>query len=131
MKTATRFTALALALASALAAASGPFAAVPAADAAKLGAELTPMGAEKAANADGTIPAWTGGIKSAAEAGFPHYKTGDQHPDPYANDKPLFTITADNMGQYAAKLTEGQKKLLQQYKSTYKMVVYPTHRSAA
>src|SRR5262249_56443140 len=44
-------------------------------------------------NADGTIPAWTGGIKSAAEAGFPNYKSGDHHPDPYASDKPLFTIT--------------------------------------
>ncbi len=35
------------------------------------------------------------------------------------------------MGQYAAKLTEGHKKLLEQYKSTYKMIVYPTRRSAA
>jgi hypothetical protein len=35
------------------------------------------------------------------------------------------------MGQYADKLTEGHKRLLQTYKGTYKMVVYPTHRSAA
>ena len=34
------------------------------------------------------------------------------------------------MAQYAAKLTEGHKKLLQTY-NDYKMVVYPTHRSAA
>jgi len=126
MKTAT-LTALVLALVLT----SSAFAAVTAQDAAKLGAELTPMGAEKAANADGSIPAWTGGIKSAADAWFPNYKSGEHHPDPYANDKPLFTITADNMGQYAAKLTEGHKKLLQAYKSTYKMIVYPTHRSAA
>ncbi len=132
MKTAARFTAWGVAaLVLGLGAAASSFAAVTAQDAAKLGTELTPMGAEKAANADGTIPAWTGGIKSPAEAGFPNYKSGDHHPDPYANDKPLFTIAADNMGQYAAKLTEGHKKLLQQYKSTYKMVVYPTHRSAA
>ena len=32
-------------------------AAVSAADAARLGAELTPLGAEKAGNADGSIPA--------------------------------------------------------------------------
>ena len=100
-------------------------------EAAKLGAALTPLGAEKAGNADGTIPEWTGGIKSPAEAGFPNYKTGQHHPDPFANDKPLFTITPANMGQYEAKLTEGHKKLLQTYKGTYKMIVYPTHRSAA
>ncbi|MEP7244874.1 MAG: DUF1329 domain-containing protein [Gammaproteobacteria bacterium] len=100
-------------------------------EAARLGADLTPLGGEKAGNADGTIPAWAGGIKTPADAGFPNYKTGQHHPDPFASDKPLFTITPDNMGQYAAKLTEGHKKLLQTYKGTYKMVVYPTHRSAA
>ncbi len=100
-------------------------------EAAKLGAQLTPMGAEKAGNADGSIPEWNGGIKSAAEAGFPNYRPGQHHPDPYASDKPLFTITPANMAQYAGKLTEGHKKLLETYKGTYKMVVYPTHRSAA
>ena len=29
---------------------------------ARLGADLTPLGAEKAGNADGTIPEWTGGM---------------------------------------------------------------------
>jgi hypothetical protein len=106
-------------------------AAVSAADAAKLGAELTPLGAEKAGNADGSIPAWDGGITSAAQAGVTNFKPGSHHPDPYASDKPLYTVTAANMGQYAAKLTEGHKRLLQTYKSTFKMNVYPTHRSAA
>jgi len=105
--------------------------AVSAAEAAKLGAELTPLGGEKAANADGSIPAWEGGITSAAQAGFPNFKPGQHHPDPYESDKPLYTVTAGNMNQYAAKLTEGHKKLLQTYKSTFKMNVYPTHRSAA
>src|SRR5688572_11895483 len=105
------------------------WAAVTPEEAAKLGAELTPLGGEKAANADGTIPAWTGGIKSPADAGVPGYKTGQHHPDPFANDKPLFTITNDNVAQYAGKLTEGHKKLLAQYKGTYKMIVYPTRRS--
>jgi hypothetical protein len=117
--------------AAALIAAAPGWAAVSPQDAARLGAELTPMGAEKAGNADGTIPEWTGGIKSAADAGFPNYRTGQHHGDPYANDKPVFTITPDNMGQYAAKLTEGHKKLLGTYKATYKMPVYPTRRSAA
>jgi hypothetical protein len=117
--------------AAALIAAAPVWSAVSPQDAARLGAELTPMGAEKAGNADGTIPEWTGGIKSAADAGFPNYKTGQHHGDPFANDKPVFTITPDNMGQYAAKLTEGHKKLLSTYKATYKMPVYPTRRSAA
>src|SRR5580658_706243 len=99
-------------------------------DAARLGAELTPLGGEKAANADGSIPAWNGGIKSIADAGVSGYHPGDHHPDPYASDKPLFTITSANMAQYAAKLTEGHKALFKSYPD-YKMVVYPTHRSAA
>jgi hypothetical protein len=106
-------------------------AAVSASDAAKLGAELTPLGAEKAGNADGSIPAWDGGITSAAQAGFANFRPGQHHPDPYANDKPLYTVTAANMSQYAGKLTEGHKKLLQTYRATFKMNVYPTHRSAA
>jgi hypothetical protein len=99
-------------------------------EAARLGAELTPLGGEKAANADGSIPAWTGGLKSAADAGFPDYHPGDHYPDPFATDKPLFTITAANMSQYAARLTEGHKALFKAYPD-YTMVVYPTHRSAA
>jgi hypothetical protein len=99
-------------------------------EAARLGADLTPLGGEKAGNADGSIPAWTGGLKSAADAGFPNYHPGDHYPDPYASDKPLFTITPANMAQYAARLTEGHKALLKTYPD-YKMVVYPTHRSGA
>ena len=99
-------------------------------EAARLGQDLTPLGGEKAGNADGTIPAWTGGLKSAADAGFPNYRSPDHYPDPYASDKPLFTITAANMAQYASRLTEGHKALLRKY-ADYKMVIYPTHRSAA
>ena len=106
-------------------------AAASASDAAKLGAELTPLGAEKAGNADGSIPAWDGGITSASQAGFANFRPGQHHPDPYASDKPLFTVTAGNMSQYGAKLTEGHKKLLQTYRNTFKMIVYPSHRSAA
>ncbi|WP_197479503.1 DUF1329 domain-containing protein, partial [Oleiphilus sp. HI0132] len=90
---------------------------------AKLGNELTPIGAEKAGNADGTIPEWTGGVEAPAD-----YKVGEPYPDPFASDQVLFTITKDNMAQYADKLSDGQKKTLERY-STYKMKVYPTHRS--
>ena len=95
--------------------------------AADLGKSKTPLGAEKAGNAAGTIPAWEGGI-TQPPAG---YKSGDHHPDPFADDKPSATINAANAEQYADNLTEGHKALLARYASTYKMPVYPTHRSAS
>ena len=93
---------------------------------AKLGNELTPMGAVKAGNSEGTIPAWDGGLsKPPAD-----WKPGMHYVDPYAGDKILFTITGENVDQYRDKLTPGQIALLETYPS-YKMNVYPTHRSAA
>lgn len=105
-------------------------AAISAQEAARLGADLTPLGGEKAGNAAGTIPAWDGGIRSAADAGVPNFQPGTAHPDPFADEKPLFTITAQNMGQYAQYLTEGHKALLKTY-PTYSIRVYPSHRTAA
>ncbi|MCW5605888.1 MAG: DUF1329 domain-containing protein [Burkholderiales bacterium] len=101
-------------------------AAVPAQEAAQLGKNLTPMGAERAGNAAGTIPAWDGGITRPAAG----YKEGGHYPDPYADDKPLFAIDASNMEKYRANLTPGQMALLKKY-PTWKMVVYPTRRSAS
>ena len=49
---------------------------------ARLGKDLTPLGAVQAGNADGTIPAWDGGI-SKPPAG---YQKGKHHPDPFADD---------------------------------------------
>jgi len=69
-------------------------AAVSGADAARLGADLTPMGAEKAGNAAGTIPAWTGGITTPV-AGF---KAGGHYPDPFPNDRAKFEITGCQHG---------------------------------
>ena len=80
----SRFCAVALVILS-----TESMAAVPPEEANKLGTSLTPIGAEKAGNADGSIPAWTGGLpKNAAtvdSAGF----LGD----PFASEKPLFSIT--------------------------------------
>ncbi|MFH0730680.1 MAG: DUF1329 domain-containing protein [Pseudomonadota bacterium] len=93
---------------------------------AQLGKTLTAMGAEKAGNADGTIPAYTGGLVTGnAEVG-PVVKN-----NPYADEKPLFSITVKNMAQYADKLSEGVKARMQQYPDTYRMDVYKTHRTAA
>ena len=101
-------------------------AAISADEVARLGKDLTPIGAEKAGNADGTIPAWEGGI-TTPPAG---YQKGDHHPDPFADDKVLFTITAANMDQYKDKLTVGYMEMLKAYDS-FKMNIYPTRRSAA
>lgn len=95
--------------------------------AARLGNDLTPLGAEKAANADGSIPAWTGGILKAPAG----YTPGDHHPDPFADDKILFTIDKSNVDQYKSMLSPGQVKLFELYPDTYKMNIYPTHRSAS
>jgi Protein of unknown function (DUF1329) len=89
-----------------------------------LGKELTPMGAERGANKDGSIPAWTGGDTKAPA----NWKPGAARPDPYAADKPLFTIDASNAERYKERLSDGQLALLKQLKG-YKMEVYPTRRS--
>lgn len=90
-------------------------------EAAKLGNELTPVGAERAASKDGTIPAWTPAVQRGSLDGiFPSDPAMDK-------EKPLFTITKANMAQYADKLPQGSKKLLSTYDS-YKMNVYPSHR---
>jgi len=106
--------------------AASVMAAVSPEQAAKLGSELTPFGAEKAGNAAGTIPAWTGGLPTNAakvdERGFMD--------DPYAGEQPEFVITAQNMEQYKDKLTPGQQAMFKRYPDTYKMKVYKTHRSA-
>ncbi len=95
--------------------------------AAKLGGdEFTPVGAERAGNADGSIPAWTGGLPEVPAA----YTPGGRLVDPYAGEKPLFEITAANYQQYESKLSVGQIALLKRYPDTYRMPVYTTHRSA-
>ncbi|PPE76048.1 DUF1329 domain-containing protein [Solimonas fluminis] len=119
------FKAMAMAGATAVALGLPPaaLAKVPAAEAGRLGKELTPVGAEPGANKDGSIPAWVPARQRGALKGeFPNDAAIDA-------EKPLFTITKANMGQYADKLTQGHQKLLKTYDS-YKMNVYPSHRMA-
>jgi len=101
-------------------------AAISDADLARLGKDLTPLGAERAGNADGTIPAWEGGV-TTPPAG---YKIGDHHPAPFADEAPLYTVTAANLAQYESRLTAGHVALLKTY-ADYKLPVYPTHRTAS
>lgn len=110
----------------ALVAGSAAEAAVTADQAARLGKDLTPVGAIKGGNADKTIPDWTGGI-TRPPAG---YKPGEFHRDPFAADKPLFAITPQNVKDYQAKLSVGQVAMFNKYKD-FRMDVYPTRRSAS
>jgi hypothetical protein len=100
---------------------------VPAADAARLGKDLTPLGAIRAGNAEGTIPAWDGGI-TRPPAGF---RPGTHPADPYPEDRPLFTISAADAERHASKLSPGQLAMFRRYPDTWRMPIYPTRRSAA
>ncbi|MFM0213086.1 DUF1329 domain-containing protein [Paraburkholderia sediminicola] len=95
-------------------------------EAAQLKTTLTPFGAERAGSKDGVIPAWTGGDTTVP----PGWKSGGRRPDPFASEKPLFSITSHNYTQYADKLTDGQQALFKKYPD-YRIDVYPTHRTAA
>jgi hypothetical protein len=88
-------------------------------EAKQLGTTLTKLGAEKAGNSEGSIPAYTGGLQSST------LKVGE---DPFAAEKPLYTINASNMAKYEAMLSEGTKTLLKRYPD-YRVNVYPTHRT--
>lgn len=87
---------------------------------------LTPLGSEQKGNADGSIPPWTGGI-TRPPAGW---SAGEDHADPYGDERPLFTITPANHRQYRAFLTPGQQEMFRRFAS-YRMPVYPAHRSCA
>lgn len=121
------FSLLAAAIALSFSAGSA-LAAVSATQAAALKSNLTPLGAEKAGNAAGTIPAWTGGLtKPPADYKGP----GTHHTDPFPGDKPLFVISKANLDQYKDHLTPGQIGLINAYPSTFKIPVYQTRRTGA
>lgn len=93
----------------------------------KLKTTLTPLGAERAGNGK-DIPPWRGGLTLPPPS---YTKTGQFHPNPYPQDKPLFIITAKNMQEYSQFLTEGQKALFKTYPDTFTMPIYQTRRTAA
>jgi len=100
---------------------SNALAKVSADEAARLGTTLTPMGAETAGNKAGTIPAWQGGLPQ---------KDYPRGANPFADTKPLYTITAANLKQYESLLTEGQKMLFKTF-ADYQMPVYASQRTAS
>ncbi len=118
-----------LVIAAAMAFSSTSQAAVSADEAAALGKTLTPVGAEMAGNADGSIPAYKGGF-TTADPNFKPGVKGSKRKDFFADDKPLYTITSANLDKYADKLSDGVKGLFKQ-RPDFVMHVYPTRRTAA
>lgn len=101
--------------------------AITAEEAGRLGTTLTEVGAERAANADGSIPEYTGGITAPPA----NYKKGSSiRPDPFAGEAPLYVIDANNVDKHGDKLTEGAKALIKKYPG-YRLEVFKTHRSVA
>ena len=102
-------------------------AAVSTQDAAKLGSSLTQVGAEKAGNADGSIPAYNGGLTTPPAS----FKSGDSmRPDPFANEKPLLVIDGKNVDQYKNLLSATTVELAKRF-PTFRVDVFPTHRTVS
>ncbi|WGK62469.1 DUF1329 domain-containing protein [Halopseudomonas sp. SMJS2] len=88
-------------------------AAVPQEQIDKLGASLTPVGATKEGNAEGTIPEWNNSNGSES----------------LSDEKPLFKITAENLSQYEDKVSEATKEMIRRFPDSFYLNVYPTHRT--
>jgi hypothetical protein len=102
-------------------------AAVSTQEAAKLGSSLTLVGAEKAGNADGSIPAYNGGLTTPPAS----FKAGDSmRPDPFANEKPLLVINGKNVDQYKNLLSATTVELAKRF-PTFRVDVFPTHRTVS
>ncbi|MEE2764760.1 MAG: DUF1329 domain-containing protein [Pseudomonadota bacterium] len=93
----------------------------------RLDGELTPVGAERAGNQSGTIPDWTGGLKTPPEG----WRKGQVEINPFPEDEPLFVITGDNYTLYRDRLSDGHLRMLEQYGTDFFMPVYQTRRTAA
>jgi len=120
-------TILSMALLAGLATVQGATAAVSAEEAAALNTTLTPLGGEKAGNKDGSIPAWSGGQTKPVSG----RKMGDIPLELFASEKPVAQVTAKNMAEYDALLSDGTKAMLKKFPDTFRVDVYPTHRTAA
>ena len=87
---------------------------------------LTPVGAEQAGNSAGTIPSWTGGMTSPP----PGWRAEQGYVDPFAEEKPLYRVQADNLAVHRDQVAPGLQALLA-HQPLFAMPVYPTHRTAA
>lgn len=91
------------------------------------GDKYTCMGAERAGSESG-VAEYTGkwfktwpGMQS---------QTGYE-PGPFADEQPLFKITADNYEEHKQHLTDGMIALFENYPDKFYMNIYPSHRDFA
>jgi|SRR5690554_398512 len=103
------------------------FAAVTAQEAEALNNHLTPLGAERSGNSDGSIPAWTGGL-TANDVANPEAQPRENY---FASDEVQYVVNAENLGQYEEVLSEGIAELVQKYPESFYLNVYETRRTAA
>ena len=102
------------------------FAAVSPEEAARLGQDLTPTGAERAGNADGSIPEWNPDGPPIPADFVPG---SDNYINPYPDEKPLFSVDINNYKDHLDHLTEGQIAIIEKYgPDGFRMDIYPTHR---
>ncbi|WP_339803288.1 DUF1329 domain-containing protein [uncultured Marinobacter sp.] len=101
-------------------------AAVSQGEAARLGNNLTPFGAIRAGNADGSIPRWTGGDTRIPDG---YGGTGSHHINPYPDDNILYTVSAENIDRYRGRLPDGVAAMMQTFPETFRMNVYQSRRS--
>ena len=67
-------------------------------------------------------PKWLG-----LPPGLDYAGPGETRPNPYADEKPILVITAQNYKEHAENLSEGQQALFERYPE-YRILVYPTRR---
>ena len=84
----------------------------------------TRIGAERAGNASGSLPPWTGGLANTAN--LP--RNGRRPGNPFADEQPQYVIGQNNYTEYSGLLSEGHKEMLRRY-NDYEMRVYPSHRT--
>lgn len=96
-------------------------------EAARLGKDLTPLGAERAGNSDGSIPEWDPSL-TVIPADF--VAGSDNYVNPYRDEKPLYTVDVDNWQNYSEVLTDGAKAMFEKLgPHGFKINVYPTKRT--
>ncbi len=96
-------------------------------DAQQLRNRLTPLGAERAGDEDGTIPEWRGGLTAPP----PCHAAGGRYCDPLPEDKPYVTITAGTREEWRDYLSAGHIAMLEGNRKTFQMNLYPSRRTFA
>ncbi|HVK98375.1 MAG TPA: DUF1329 domain-containing protein [Dongiaceae bacterium] len=91
-------------------------------DATRLQKDLTPIGAERAGNRDGSIPAW-----NADQLGDDAHLQWLQQ---ITTEEPLFIIDQSNLAQYRDQLSVGLQAMFARYPDSFAIPVYKTRRTA-